>query len=301
MYKDKPLVYIILVNYNGLEDTIDCLRSLNNINYDNYKIVIVDNNSNGNDAEILSKESGFELFALEENIGFAGGNNIGIEFAMKNNADYVLLLNNDTIVEEDFLCKLVETAEKDNRVGAVGGKIFYFDDKEKLWYAGAKINKFNGKTYHEGVNKNDSKKYSIEKETEYITGCMMLVSKEAIEKVGMMDDSYFLYYEETDWNVKIKQAGYKLMYNPSSVIYHKISQSTKELNYIMVCYYDRNSYHFIMNNFGIINRMYMFLYKRINLFCKYVYYIIRGNEEKKNLVSLTYKMIRNGIMGKITL
>ncbi|GAA0083796.1 glycosyltransferase family 2 protein [Clostridium sp. CTA-7] len=299
MFKEKPLVYIILVNYNGVEDTIECIKSLNKIKYDNYKIVIVDNNSNKKDVEILSKQSGFKLFTLEENIGFAGGNNVGIEFAMKNKADYVLLLNNDTVVEGDFLCKLVETVESDKNIGAVGGKIFYFDNKEVLWYAGAKINKFNGKTKHEGVDEVDSEKYSIQKETDYITGCMMLVSRDVLEKVGMMDDSYFLYYEETDWNVRIRHAGYKLIYNPESIIYHKISKSTKSLNYIMVCYYDRNSYYFIMNNFGIINRIYMFIYKRLNLLTKYIYYIIRGNKEKKKLVRLTYKMIRNKTMGRI--
>ncbi|MGL5084501.1 MAG: glycosyltransferase family 2 protein [Clostridium sp.] len=301
MFKIQPLVYIILVNYNGAEDTIECIRSLDKIKYENYKIVVVDNNSSNNDYELLSKESGFKLFKLEENIGFAGGNNVGIKYAMDDKCDYVLLLNNDTVVEENFLCKLVETAEMDKTVGVVGGKIFYFNDKKTIWYAGAKINSFSGKTEHDGVNSKDLPEFSIKKETDYITGCMMLVSKEVLEKVGMMDDSYFLYYEETDWSVRIKKAGYKLIYNPESIIYHKISKSTKSLNYIMVCYYDRNSYYFVMNNYGLLNRMYMFVFKRLILIAKYIYYTLNGNKEKRQLVRLTYKMIKNKTMGKISI
>lgn len=300
MSKKQPLVYIVIVNYNGLNDTIECIESLKKINYKNYKIIIVDNDSNDNSYCILKEKYAdfIEIIELNDNIGFAGGNNIGINIAIKDEAKYVLLLNNDTIVKENFLCELVEVAEEDDKVGAVGGKIYYFDYKDIIWYAGAKINKFTGKTNHIGVNKYDNGQFDKKKQTDYITGCLMLVPVSVVKNVGLMDESYFLYYEETDWCAKIRKAGYKLVYQPTSVIYHKVSKSTKKINDVMGYYYDRNSYYFIMNNYKIQNRIVMFLYKRIYMIMKYMKYFIKGNRKKCNVIIKTYQSIKHKEMGK---
>lgn len=298
MLNKQPLVYIILVNYKGLEDTIECLKSLDSITYTNYRTIVVDNASNDNSCEELRKYTNIELIELKENLGFAGGNNVGIKVAMDNKADYVLLLNNDTVVEKDFLDHLVDVAEADSTVGAVGGKIYYFDDKKLIWYAGAKINTFTSRTQHLGAEEHDNGQYNELCETGYITGCMMLVKAEVVEKVGVMDESYFLYYEETDWNVRINQAGYKLMYQPKSVIYHKVSSSTKKINYVMNYYYDRNSYYFINKNYGAANKAFMYLYKRTYLLAKYAQATLQKNEEKKEMVVKAYKSILSKEMGK---
>ena len=293
----SPLVYIILVNYNGCSDTVECIKSINEITYSNYKIVVVDNSSSDNSEEIIKKIFPHITFMQTgKNLGFGGGNNVGIKYALNNAADYVLLLNNDTSVKEDFLEHLVSTAEKDKKVGVVGGKIFYYDLPTILWYAGGKINTFTGKTQHVGDLQVDKLEYNKLCETGYITGCMMLLSSDIIKKVGMMDERYFLYYEESDWNVRIKKAGYKIIYNPKSVIYHKVSASTKKQSDIMTYYYDRNVYYFIMKNFGIMNKIFMFFYIRIILVLKYIKH--RNNPIRTNIILKTYKSIKKQTMGE---
>lgn len=300
MINEQPSVYIILVNYNGINDTIECIESLKKINYSNYKIIIIDNGSSDNSVNILREKynSEIKIIDLKKNYGFAGGNNIGINMALNENIDYVLLLNNDTVVEKNFLKELVILAENNKQIGVVGGKIYYFDDKKKIWYAGAKINTLTGKTKHIGVDEYDKGQYDKISETDYVTGCMMLVSTNVIKRVGNMDESYFLYYEETDWSVRIKNAGYKLIYQPNSIIYHKVSRSTKKINHVMGYYYDRNSYYFVMKNYGILNKSFMYVYKRGFLVIKYFKGFIQGNDKKCKMVLEAYKSIKNKETGK---
>ena len=300
MHQEQPLVYIIIVNYKGLDDTIDCINSLKNIEYKNYRIIVVDNNSEDGSAEKLDELffGDIKIIKLDENLGFAGGNNVGIKVALEENAEYVLLLNNDTVVKNDFLNHLVDKAEEEKTIGCVGGKIYYYSNKEILWYAGAKINKYTGRTKHIGVDEKDIGQYSISKEEDYITGCLMLVKREVLEKVGLMDERYFLYYEETDWCAKMKKYGYKLVFEPKSVIYHKVSSSTKNINDVMKYYYDRNSYFFIINNYGILNRSFMFLYKRIFLLLKLIKASLNKNKDKCRMIKKTYKDIKFQEMGK---
>ncbi|MGL4873342.1 MAG: glycosyltransferase family 2 protein [Clostridium sp.] len=294
MFKE-PLVYIILVNYNGFEDTKECIASLKEIHYKNYKIVLVDNNS---EQKANLNFEGVTTIKSEVNLGFAGGNNLGIKKALEEKAEYILLLNNDTTVEKNFLSELVQTAVKDKNIGVIGGKINYFSEKDKIWYAGGKVNTFTARTKHIGVDELDKGEYDKETETEYVTGCMMLVPSKVIKEVGMMEEDYFLYYEETDWNIKIKNSGYKIMYNPKAKIYHKVSSSTQKINDIVSYYYDRNSYYFIMRNFGILNKTFMFFYMRIRLLMKYGRAVLRRNHIRKKIIINSYKSIRKKEMGK---
>lgn len=297
MKKQTALVYIILVNYNGINDTINCIDSLSKIKYDNYKILVVDNASRDGSVKKI-KDKNIELIELKENIGFAGGNNKGIEVALKENADYVLLLNNDTEVEPYFLNHLVDRAEKDKSIGCVGGKIYYFDNKNIIWFAGGKINRFTGKTHHIGADEIDKGMYDVPMEQDYITGCMMLVRTSVFRKTGFMKDTYFLYYEETDWCVRMRNDGYKLIYEPNAVIYHKVSNSTKNINEVVKYYYDRNSYWFIMNNYGLESKIFMFIYKRVILFLKFIKAYLNKNDKMKNIIKKTYIDIINKEMGK---
>lgn len=295
----QPLVYIVLLNYNGWKDTIDCVQSLKKVNYDNFETIIVDNFSM-DDSLIHIRENCKEEIILESktNLGFAGGNNIGIQYALDAKADYVLLLNNDTTVEPDFLDELVKAAEQDKRIGAVGGKIYYYDNPDTIWYAGAKINTFTGKTRHIGVDERDNGQYDKMQETGYITGCLMLLKAEVIRKVGLMDDRYFLYYEETDWNVRIRQHGYKIVYAPKAVIYHKVSSSTKKINYVMKYYYYRNVVYFINKNFNASHRVFMFFYIRAKLLIKGILLSLLGRREAFNVIKKAYRSIIRKEMGE---
>ncbi|MCR3757948.1 glycosyltransferase family 2 protein [Clostridium felsineum] len=294
-------IYIVLVNYKNFEDTIECVKSLRTINnYDKYKVIIVDNASNNNSV-IKIKNSLKECLLIESkyNIGFAGGNNLGIKYALKHSADFVLLLNNDTVVERDFLDRLLEVYEKNDNVGIVGGKIYYYYDRNRIWYAGGKINKFIAKTKHIGLNKIDKGQYDCISKTEYVTGCMMLVSRTAIERCGFMDEKFFLYYEETDWNIRIKDAGFKIMYTPLAKIYHKVSATTGKSNLVMSYYYDRNRYYFVTKNFNCIYKLSITIYIVLRLYFKLLKALMLKDTKSKKMVIKTMYSIRNKIMGEI--
>ena len=221
----EPKVSIILVNYNGEKDTLDCISSLEKITYNNYEIIIVDNASKnqGKLEEILPTE--VVLIKAKENLGFSGGNNLGIEYAMVHGSRYVLLINNDTVVERDFLDRLVEVAENNENVGIVTGKILFYSEPNRIWFGGGEAN-IEKAIVHHLENRQIDKKSSEIKDISFVTGCLMLISKEAISKVGMLDNSYFMYSEDVDYCCRIAKEHFRMIYTPLSVIYHKISVST---------------------------------------------------------------------------
>lgn len=222
-------VAIVILNYKNSKDTIECVESLEKINYKNFEIIIVDNDSRDNSVEILKNRFNGKHIILDskKNGGFAYGNNVGIKYALKNKADYILLINNDTTVEEDFLDILVETAEKDEKAGVTTGLIMNYYDRNKIWYNGGEIdwNKFYG--YHLNERGNLST-LEEEKEITFATGCLMLIKKEVFERVGLLPEEYFMYYEDVDFCAMVKNKGYKIIYNSKSKIYHKVSASSGE-------------------------------------------------------------------------
>jgi GT2 family glycosyltransferase len=225
---ELPLVYVIVLTWNGKADILECLKSLQNLAYPNTKILVVDNASEDGTAEAIhSLFPGFELICNGSNLRFARGNNVGIDYSLRRGADYVLLLNNDTVADHDFLSHLVETAESDKKIGIVGPKIYYYDKPRRIWFAGGTINWWTGGVAHAGIREEDKGKYDVTTEVDYITGCCMLVKREVIDAVGMLDARYHMYVEDVDWCVRAMRAGYKLVYVPSSKVWHKLSASTK--------------------------------------------------------------------------
>jgi len=223
---NRPLVYIIVLTWNGKADTIECLNFLQHVEYQNFKIVVVDNGSTDGTCEAIKKQFPVvELVANKENLRFAGGNNVGMQYALQNGAEYVLLLNNDTVVDKHFLKNLLEVASTNPGIGMVGPKIYYFTDKQRLWYAGGKIVWWKGLVSHVGIREVDHGQYDEIKETDYITGCCILVKRSVIESIGMLDERYFIYGEDADWCVRTTRKGFNLVYVPASVIWHKVSVS----------------------------------------------------------------------------
>ncbi len=166
------------------------------------------------------------LVANSVNLRFAGGNNVGIEHVLPDNPDYVLLLNNDTVVDPGFLSELVKFAEEDRHIGIVGPKIYYYYDERRIWYAGGRVNFWEGWTSHIGIREKDHGQYDSPMEVDYVTGCCMLVRREVIERVGKLDEGYFIYGEDADWCLRASRAGYRLFYVPSSMIWHKVSATS---------------------------------------------------------------------------
>jgi len=185
---------------------------------------VVDNGSKGNDAQVLQEKFGgyIHLIQNDKNYGYTGGNNIGIKHALKNSSpDYFLILNNDTVVAPDFLGQLTKVAESDASIGIVGSKVYYYDFPNRIQGAGGKVNMRTGQPSLIGIKEIDTGQHDTEREVDYIFGCCLLIKKEVTQKVGLFDESYFCYWDETDYCFKAREAGYKVVYTPEAKIWHK--------------------------------------------------------------------------------
>ncbi|MFQ5864019.1 MAG: glycosyltransferase family 2 protein [bacterium] len=221
------LVHVIILNWNGKHDTLECLRSLEKVAYPNFRICLVDNASSDGTIEAVREHfPDVKIIINSENLRFARGNNIGLQHALEHGADYVLLLNNDTIVDPLLLQELVNVAESNANIGMVGPKIYHYDQPNLIWSAGGDISFWQGKIAHRGLRKVDAPKYNRISEVDYLTACALLIRKEVIQKVGLLDPSYFMYTEDADWCERTRRAGYKLFYVPSAKVWHKISATS---------------------------------------------------------------------------
>ncbi len=245
----NPQVTIVIVNWNGWEDTIECLDSLYKINYPNFDVIVVDNNSQDDSVKRIkdyAKGKKLKLMENKENYGFAEGNNVGIRYAQKfMNPKYMLLLNNDTIVDKDFLKELI-IAGQNRDIGILGPKIYFYNKPNVIWSAGCKISWKLARGLQIGTGKIDRGQYNFQKEVEYVSGSAFLIKTEVIDKIGLMDEKYFLYFEESDWTLRANQVGYKSLYVPSSKIWHKVSRSGGGISSPIGLYYiTRNRWIFM--------------------------------------------------------
>ena len=247
--KIHPLVSIITVNYNQSKVTIDLLKSIREITYPNVEIIVVDNASPNDNPELLKEEfPEIQLIKSKKNLGFAGGNNIGVRASK---GEYLMFINNDTEVPKYFLEPLVDLLEKDTSIGMVSPKIKFHWDPSTLQYAGiTKMNPFTLRNRGLGYYKKDTPEFNQLSETESIHGAAMMVPRRVIKEVGLMTEVYFLYYEEHDWAEMIKRAGYKIFYQPASYILHKESVSTGKDSPFKTYYISRNRLVFARRNFS---------------------------------------------------
>ncbi|MBF4474611.1 MULTISPECIES: glycosyltransferase family 2 protein [Methanobacterium] len=290
-----PRVAIIILNWNGWEDTLECLESVYQTNYPEYDVIVVDNNSedisikkiedycagyikvdsnffnyqNKNPIKIFEYSSNelqssklpemdvinsvkpnekLILIKNHKNYGFAKGNNIGISYALKSlDADYVLLLNNDTVVDKDFLTELVDAAKTNDNVGFVGPKVYIYSDKNTLQVAGgAKVDLKHGEVDEIAYHQRDEGQFDHYLEPDYIGGTCILCSREVIEEVGMLDPGYFMYWEDADWCFRGRKQGYKSVYAFKSKIWHKYGASSDTP--FKMYYFTRNRIYFVKKN-----------------------------------------------------
>lgn len=238
----KPRIFVIILNWNQPELTIDCLNSVWKSGGRDLRILLVDNASTDGSVEKIKKGTvgvQFDTIVNETNLGFAGGNNVGIRYALKKGADYIFILNNDTLVGSALFNRTVELVQKDASVGLVSPKIYfakgfeYHKGKYKsgevgrvIWYAGGKIDRDNGYGTARGVDEVDRGQYNKVEETDFATGTCMLITKQALQKAGLFDERYYMYYEDTDFSLRVKEQGFKVMFNPDIFIWHKVAQSS---------------------------------------------------------------------------
>lgn len=234
-------ISIILVNWNGKKDTLECLISLGKLKVESlkFKVIVVDNGSTDNSVEVIrEKFPDVEVVETGKNLGFTGGNNVGIRKALEDGADFVWLLNNDTSVDENALVALLEVY-KDPRVGIAGSKIYFAPGREYhkeryatrdlgrvLWYAGGVIDWNNMYAAHRGVDEIDHGQYDEKQETPFVTGCSMMIRKKVFDDIGLLDERFFAYLEDLDFCLRAKRAGYTLLYAPQSVVWHKNAGSS---------------------------------------------------------------------------
>ncbi|WJI10170.1 glycosyltransferase family 2 protein [Methanobacterium sp. CWC-01] len=279
-----PHVSIIIINWNGWKDTIECLESVYQIEYPTFDVIVVDNNSLDDSLDQIRAYSSGELkfdsdffdynaenkplhvteymegetpsdiknldliiLKNKRNYGFPRGNNVGIKFALENlDPDFILLLNNDTIVHPYFLTELVQEGHLNELVGILGPKIYYYDKKDVIWSAGCRISWKLARGIQIGSGELDHGQYDEKKEVEYVSGSAFLIKSEVIKEIGLMDDKYFLYFEESDWTLRANNAGFKSLYVPRAKIWHKISKSGGGISQPLGLYYiTRNRWVFM--------------------------------------------------------
>jgi GT2 family glycosyltransferase len=274
---ELPLVTIISINYDHPEVTCQMLESLRKITYPRIEVIIVDNASPRDDPAMIKEKYPEVVFIQsKENLGFAGGNNLGVKVAK---GKYILFLNNDTEVDPDFLQPLVNKCEQDSTVGAVSPKIKFFYQPDTLQFTG--ITDFNKLTIRNrgiGYGEKDLGQFDKDATTAFVHGAAMMVPRQVIQKVGMMAECYFLYYEEHDWATRIKKAGYKLWYVSNSVVLHKESISTGKLSPLKIYYMNRARLLYIRRNIHGIGYLLAMLYQLCIAIPKNaIVFLIKGN------------------------
>jgi GT2 family glycosyltransferase len=227
--QSEPRVCIIILNWNSFDVTLDCLASLRKIDYRNFEVIVVDNGSVDSSADRLAESAPeARLIRNAANLGFTGGNNVGIRDALERDPRYLLLLNNDTIVAPDFLSQMVQVAESDRRIGILNPKIYYHEPPNRLWHAGGIHKPWYSEAKALGCRKIDNGDYDEVREVSFVTGCALLIKTEIVKQIGFLDEMYFLGWEDVDWTMRVMQAGYKAYYVPQSRIWHLESYDTKK-------------------------------------------------------------------------
>jgi|SRR5690554_843944 GT2 family glycosyltransferase len=238
---------IITVNYNGARDTGAMIESLRDHLSIPYELIVVDNGSREDEAAYLQEIYPFiKAIRSRENLGFAGGNNLGIDVAL---GEYLLFLNNDTYVQDGSISTLIDAMKQNPLLGGVSPKILFADQEGGIQFAGyTLLSRITLRNRLIGYREQDLGQHNAVRTTPYMHGAAMLVRREAITKAGKLPEVYFLYYEELDWSVRIRRAGYKLAYHPSATVYHRESSSTGQDSPLKVFYMTRNRLLFARRN-----------------------------------------------------
>jgi len=216
---NQTLVSIIVPNWNSKDLLRACLKSIVNLTYPNYEIIVVDNASADGSPEMVKTEfPNVKIIANERNLGFAAGCNVGIKSAK---GEMIALFNNDAVADPSWLTELVNTISYSSDIGIVGGVILYYKPKGIIWSAGGRIDAITGTSWRIAYGKPIGELGNVE-DVDYICGCALLIRREVIAKIGLLNEDYFMYREDVDWNLRAKRAGYKCTISPSGVVWHKV-------------------------------------------------------------------------------
>jgi len=261
-------ISIITINYNGIKDTCELIESLP-LEDDSLEVIVVDNASKEDEATIIEQRyPQVKVIRSKENLGFAGGNNLGIQVAR---GKYFFFINNDTLLrpQTSDLRLLINRLESSPKIGAVCPKIRFSWGDNPIQFAGyTPLSKITMRNHAIGCGESDKGQYDTAHPTPYAHGAAMMVKREVIEKVGFMPECYFLYYEELDWSMMIRRAGYDIWYEPAMTVYHKESQTTGQQSPLRTYYITRNRLLFVKRNNKTVSRYLSYLYQICVVVCR---------------------------------
>jgi GT2 family glycosyltransferase len=225
--KDPPRVLALVLAWNGRSLTEACLDSVLQMDYPRFDVVVVDNASTDDTVSVLRQRyaARVELIANDTNLLFAGGMNVGLRRALAAGYDAVLLLNNDVVVDSGMLQALVDTIGRDPRIAAAGPKIYFYEPRDRIWFAGGELSLWRGWSRHRGLRQVDRGQHDVERDVDYLTGCCFLVRREALEDVGLFDTGFAMYAEDADWSFRARERGWRLVYAPAARMWHRVSAS----------------------------------------------------------------------------
>lgn len=219
---------MIVLTWNGKALTMDCLKSLMAMAYPNTDVIVVDNHSTDGTADAVRAAWGGRVTLIEnpKNLGFAKGNNVGIQHALERGAEWILLLNNDTVVDHGLVDHLVAAADRWPDAGIFGPKIYYAAPPDQIWFAGGEVFLGRGTARHIGIRERDMGQYDTPHEVDYISGCALMARREVFEKIGGLDPAYEAYFEDTDFCMRARRNGFGVRFVPEGRVWHRISAST---------------------------------------------------------------------------
>jgi GT2 family glycosyltransferase len=251
-------VSVVLLNWcaEAVDDTVACVESLRKSTYPIDDVIVVDNGSPPEvGTQLAARLEGVTLIRTEQNLGFTGGNNRGIEHALAAGSEYVWVLNNDTVVEPDCIGELVAVAESTDNVGAVGAKILYYDHPDRVWFAGGDVSLVRGVGVHRRESELDAHQGGDVEEVGFLTGCCMLLPAEVLRSVGGFEEDFFAYVEDVELSLRLRAAGFRLLYQPRARLHHRVPLTDPAVAPYKIVLRDRNRRRLARRRYRLAERI----------------------------------------------
>ncbi len=306
MSQPFPKIATILLNWNNTDETLACLESLKKGTVKSYHVFLVDNGSREEERKKLllaiQKRPEVRPIFLSDNTGFAAGNNTALKLAISEPFDYFLLLNNDTIVAENFLEAFLKCAREHPQAGGFGAKIFYFDEPQRLWYAGGEVEPLKGRVVQFGFRQIDSGRFDQARPIGFVTGCALFLPRKTLETVGYLEEKFFSYFEDVEYSLRIRESGAELWYCPEARLWHKVGAGSKTSAYTpyYLYYQTRNRLRAFSRGRGAGFKVYFFFLN----FCLYFLgrlgtIIFSGSEDKKMKLKAVFLGFFHGLLNRL--